>query len=64
MDVRSGVWTYLAMFLLLVSLQPPGMFAPDGCPRKFGTDEGETLLPAWLLALLLALHYGGRPAAA
>lgn len=47
---------FLVLFVALIALQPPGMFDETGCPRSFGTESGQTLLPAWLAALGLSLQ--------
>lgn len=56
MDTAKAATDYIAIYILLVAMRPPGMFAPNGCPRSFGTGDDETLLPAWLVALALALR--------
>jgi hypothetical protein len=42
---------YFLVYLLLIALQPPGLFFPDGRPREFGLEKDQTVLPAWLLAV-------------
>lgn len=56
MDFIQLAARYIAIFLLLVALQPPGMFNEAGCPRSFGVADGQTLLPAWLVSLAIALQ--------
>ena len=59
MDPRKATVDYILIYALLVALQPPGMFTPEGAPRCFGSDPGQTLLPAWMLALGCALKLNG-----
>lgn len=56
MKLVSTLQIYVTVYVMLLALQPPGMFYPNGCSREFGIQPEQTLLPAWLFALLVALR--------
>lgn len=56
MNLAAVLQIYVTVYVMLIALQPPGMFHPNGCSRDFGLRPGQTLLPAWLFALLVALR--------
>lgn len=69
MSLHAGpllpVLVYAGSAYALFSMKPAEMFAPDGSPKPFGLDRaaGQSPLPWWLAALLLALlahHFSQR----
>lgn len=54
--VVSAIFLFFLLFILLLTLFPSVWFENDGSIRDFGVGyKKKTILPAWLLAVLLGI---------
>lgn len=51
-----SIFIFLCIYGFLVSMKPGFLYNTDGSLRQFGINNSKkTVIPAWLLALLLAI---------
>ena len=54
--VASAIAIFIIFYLMILALQPAFLYNKDGSLRDFGIGyKKKTVIPAWLLAIILAL---------
>lgn len=53
--VACGALAAVAVAAVLTAEKPSFAYTSDGKPRRFGTEDDETLMPVWLLCAVLGV---------
>ena len=54
--VASAIAIFIIFYMMILALKPAFLYNKDGSLREFGIGyKKKTVIPAWLLAIILAL---------